>query len=162
MIKPCQVCGELFNSSREYRKLCSDECKEEQLRIHGRTNYSKNKQAVLERKKVYYKENAEEIRRKKREWRLENPEREKEIQAKSRQKHYAKIREADNSYRKHLRDEAKSEIKVLKETLDAIEFHPSNKQLIQDLVDHITERRELVEALDYYWLADAQEYLEDD
>jgi hypothetical protein len=117
---------------------------------------------VRSRKKEYYKENADELRRKKREWRLENPERDKEVQAKSREKHRVKRRAGDNAYRKHLRDEAAGEIKALKETLDAIELKHSNRDLIQDLVDHISERRDLVDALDYYWLGAALEFLEDE
>ena len=162
MLKPCEVCGVIYNSTRQNRKMCSDACREERLREHGRSNYNKHREAALSRKKEYYKENADELRRKKREWRLENPERDKEIQAKSREKHRVKRRAGDNAYRKHLRDEAAGEIKALKETLDAIELKHSNRDLIQDLVDHISERRELVEALDYYWLGAAVEFLEDE
>lgn len=161
MNKPCQVCGDIFNSTRKNRKLCSDACREEMLREHGRNNYNKHRSAVLDRKKEYYQENKETLCAAKRKWRKNNPERDAEIQQKSREKHWDKLRRSDNAYRKGLREDAQAEINVLKETLDSLKFTEANKPLIRDLVDHINDRRELRDALDYYWLGAAEEFLED-
>ena len=161
MNKPCQVCGDIFNSTRKNRKLCSDACREEMLREHGRNNYNKHRSSVLEKKRKHYQENKEALRAAKREWRKHNPDRDAEIQRKSRDKHRDKRRRSDNAYRKGLREEAQAEISVLKETLDTLKFTEANRALIQDLVDHINDRRELRDALDYYWLGAAEEFLED-
>ena len=54
----------------------------------------------------------------------------------------------------------KAEVKRWKPILDEVELKPDNLLLIQALVDELTSDSDLAWLLDWYWLSDATEYLE--
>jgi predicted Holliday junction resolvase-like endonuclease len=132
-IKDCSVCGVVFEARHHHTAYCSEECRQEKKR---RYNEAYNKK--------YYEENREEILEQKR-----DPE----------------FRERTNALRRERRtpaqDVAREEAKRLKPVLDALEFKPDNLSRIACMVDYIEETHDLRRLLDWYWISDAKEYLDE-
>ena len=65
--------------------------------------------------------------------------------------------ERNRAYKKAVADEMQD----LKPVLDRISFTPDNVEKIAAMIDYIESDRNLVWLLDYYWLSDAKEYLDE-
>lgn len=134
-IKDCLRCGVVFEAHHHNVKLCSEECKTENRLESYRRYYANIDDEVRERKyernRVYHKDNRDKISQ--RAW--EN------------QQHYCAS--------------LKEEARALKPVLDGITFLPENVLRIESMVDYIELEPRLAKMLDWYWLSDAKEYLDE-
>jgi len=132
-IKDCIVCDVVFEAKHHHTAYCSEECRLEKKRRYNDT-YNKK----------YYEENREKILEQKR-----DPE----------------FRDRTNALRRESRtpaqDAAREEAKLLKPVLDALVLTPDNLPRIASMIDYIEETRDLARLLDWYWLSDAKEYIDE-
>ena len=75
-------------------------------------------------------------------------------------RHRDRLCAVQREYRAAAPSAVKAEAKRWKPILDEVELKPDNLFLIQALVDELTSDRDLAWLLDWYWLSDATEYLE--
>ena len=134
-IKDCMSCGAVFEAKHANTKLCSEECKT----AHNRKRWKK------------YDEQNREDRATKALERFHNETPEK--------------REQRNANKRALRSPAneasRAEAKALRATLDGLEFNPDNLPRIALMIDYIEADERLAFLLDWYWLSDAKEYLDE-
>lgn len=129
-IRTCDECGVTFEANHHRIRLCSEECRAERLRIRQAAKYHAD------------------------------PDKARAIAAKSREKNRDQINNRQNLARAAMSKSVKAEAKRWKPILDEVELKPDNLFLIQALVDELTSDSDLAWLLDWYWLSDATEYLE--
>ena len=130
-IKTCHQCGVVFNANWYNVKICSEECKTERMRENSKKHYEANK---------------DEHNARARKWERENRERANEAQ---------RIRQAP------AHAATKEEAKRLRPILDSLEFTPDNIPRIAIMIDYIDSEPRLAFLLDWFWLSDAKEYLDE-
>ena len=133
--KNCIRCGVVFEAKHHNTKLCSEECKT----AHDRKRWN----AYDEQNREY--RCAKQLER----FHNETPE--------EREQRNANKRALKAPANKATREEAKA----LRATLDGLEFTPANLPRIAIMIDYIEEDERLAFLLDWYWLSDAKEYLDE-
>lgn len=126
--KICIKCGQkkeinnfrLRKDTGKYRNMCKD-CEKK----YKHENYTKNKEKILEKNKIYAKKNKEKINKYKKEWEFNNPEKVKEARRKYRGKNIDIIRK--NTREKRKINYAKNKEK---EIASVKKYYQKNKQKI--------------------------------
>lgn len=130
-IKNCAHCGVVFEAAGPNGRYCSQSCKDATGGPNRkRTECPDTRRRYKEYQKAYRETNREAKNIK---------------QRLSRSSDYAAL---------------KAEVKRWKPILDEVELKPDNLFLIHALVDELTSDSDLAWLLDWYWLSDAAEYLE--
>jgi hypothetical protein len=101
---------------------------------------------MRETSKKFYEANKDEVNARARKWERENRERANEAQ---------RIRTAPAN------SATKEEAKRLRPVLDTLEFTPDNLPHIATMIDYIEADERLAFLLDWYWLSDAKEYIDE-
>lgn len=164
--KTCSKCGEVkpveeFDGPK--RSYCKS-CRRAQRKVH----YAKNREKILAQQKQYLEANPEKKQKavlRVKEWRKENPDKDKILRKQYREKHkqkrseYEKQRRAEESVKAHLKNQAKGYTKTLTDgaVRKMITAHQSTlkaSDIPQHIVDlkreHVTTYRvvkRLIEAL---------------
>lgn len=133
--RKCMHCDVEFETSRHNRRLCSTTCQKaraaQKTGDYNRTYYYKNHEQQKARCLAKYHANSEEIN------------------------------QGRSEVVRKLGGDASREAKNLKPVLDAIEFTPDNLPRIARMVEYIESDQRLSYLLDWYWVADAIEYLQE-
>ena len=133
--KTCTRCGVVFEAHHHNVKLCSEECKKKNLADSYRRYNQNMDEEIRERKyarnRKYHKDNRAAISQ--RAW------------------------ENQQGYCANVKTEARD----LKPVLDDLEFTPDNLPRIATMVEYIELEPRLAKMLDWYWLSDAKEYLDE-
>jgi len=73
----------------------------------------------------------------------------------------ADVNDQRNARRAPANANTKEEAKRLRNVLDALELTPANLPRIASMIDYIEADERLAFILDWYWLSDAKEYLDE-
>ena len=149
-VKDCEVCGVVFEAKHHAIVTCSEDCraqnKKRKQAARGKRHYEANREDYLERSRIQRETYPEKMAEYKRKWVEEN--REHKLQY-------------DRDHNAPSVQAATAEAKRLKPILDNLSFTPENIPHIECMVDYIETFHRLPWLLDWYWLSDAKEYLDE-
>ena len=152
--KDCIRCGVVFEAKHHNTKLCSEECKKERNYEMIKAWKADNKETVREYSRDHYQRHLEEQR-----------ERSRQKSRKARANMTQEERDELNADRRATRaawnGEMSRQAADLKPVLDSIDFTPENLIRISLMVDYLESEPRLAFLLDWYWLSDAKEYLDE-
>jgi hypothetical protein len=132
----------VYEAKHPSSKVCSEKCKKERKREqHDRWMQDEG--------------NRKRVRDHKDKWLAKNPEYHKEYY------NCNKDKWADSGHAAQWFEEAKEEAQLLKPLLDSVDFTPENLPRIANMIDYIECDEKLTYLLDWYWLSDAKEYLDE-
>jgi hypothetical protein len=133
--KDCIRCGVVFEAKHHNIKLCSEECKKankkEAQARYDSHRCERDKEKRYAANREYHKANRAAISQ--RAW------------------------ENQQGFCATLKEEARD----LKPILDRLTFTPENTDRIERMVEYIEFEPRLARMLDWYWLSDAKEYLDE-
>ena len=153
-VKDCLHCGVVFEARHYNTKTCSEECKKARNYENIKAWKADNKETVREYSRDHYQRNLEEQR-----------ERSRQKSRKARANMTQEERDQLNADRRDARvawnEEIKQQAVDLRPVLDSIDFTPDNHLKISLMIDYIESEPRLAFLLDWYWLSDAKEYLDE-
>jgi hypothetical protein len=133
--KTCKQCGTEFTTHKKNKTLCSVVCQKDNQRRMNRE---------------YAQRNAETAKLRVKEWRDNLTEEQR-----------AKVNDQRNERRAPAQAETKEEAKRLRPVLDTLDLTPENLPHIEAMIDYIEGDDRLAFLLDWHWLSDAKEYLDE-
>lgn len=152
--KDCLHCGVVFEAKHHNTQLCSEECKKARNYENTKAWKVANIETVREYGRDHYRRHLEEQR-----------ERSRQKSRKARANMTQEERDQLNADRRAARaawnEEISRQAADIKPVLENIDFTPENLTRISLMVDYLESEPRLAFLLDWYWLSDAKEYLDE-